>query len=224
MTMSGIRRLSIALGLGTAVALLASGCGTSNSGTTVVKSAPGTTTPAAPVRQMGKPCPVPGEWLGKPAPTSYNGTPANTPQGEELSQAIGAQSRVAAFADVYGTHITDFPAGRVALCVTDLAAGHRLAAAAKQADPKADLNRLDYYLCLYSQARLDRAAQLLVPHVAKGALGFPIDGFGPAQDASGVLVNTSAAGAKSAALKAELERLVGGIPVTLDASGPAVPA
>jgi hypothetical protein len=162
--------------------------------------------------------------MHQPPSTSNNGTPENTPEAEELSQAIGAQSRQADFADVYGTHITDYPAGRVALCVTDLAGGRRLAEAAKRADPKADLARLDFYLCRYAQRRLDQAVQPLTQLMTKGVLGFPLYTLSPAQDASGLLAGTTAAGAKSSALKAELERLDGGIPVTLVAGNLAVPA
>ncbi|WP_042382326.1 hypothetical protein [Streptacidiphilus melanogenes] len=158
------------------------------------------------------------------APTSDNATPANTPEAEELSQAIGTAGRQAAFADVYGSQVTDFPVGHVALCVTDLAAGHRLAAEAKRIDPRVGLNRLDLYLSRYSAARLSAAAQRLAPMMPKGAMGFPVNAVAGTPDASGIEVDTNAAGTASQAFRQHLEQLTGGIPVTLVDQGPAIPA
>lgn len=107
------------------------------------------------------PCPAYDPAAPQAAPTLIDGTPANTPEGERLSQAIGEQGRNA-FADVYSTQITDHPAGRVALCVTDLARGRLLVAAAHAADPDADPARADLYLSRYSRRILDAAADGLI--------------------------------------------------------------
>ncbi|MFM9816181.1 hypothetical protein ACKI16_47850, partial [Streptomyces scabiei] len=79
--------------------------------------------------------------------------PANTPEAARLSQAVAAQG-YGAFADVYGTHVTDRPAGRVAVCVTDLSRGRRLLEAAGKADPSADPGRADLYLSRYTHRAL----------------------------------------------------------------------
>ncbi|PYC71907.1 hypothetical protein C7C46_26530 [Streptomyces tateyamensis] len=163
-------------------------------------------------------CPTQAQWLSaRPSapPTTIGGTPANTPEAQALSQAVGAQGR-AAFADVWGSQITDYPAGRVALCVTDLSRGQALAAAAKKADPTIDLNRLDFYRCRYSQRTLD-AARDRVAALGPTVLGFPLYTFSPATDASGVQVTTTAEGAASKALHDKLAQAAGnGIPVTVD--------
>jgi hypothetical protein len=237
-----MRTGSATKGLGTAgcclaLGLLVTGCGAQHpaGGTGVVVGNGGLTPPPAATRSVnpspqgaaatpGGPCPTLAQWMNRTAPTSDNGTPANTPAAEELSQAIGAAGRQAAFADVYGSQVTDFPVGRVALCVTDLAAGHRLAAEAKRIDPRVDLSRLDLYLSRYSAAHLSAAAQRLAALMPKGALGFPVNAVATAPDASGVEVDTNAAGVASPAFKQHLEQLTGGIPVTLVNRGPAVPA
>ncbi|MEV5012851.1 hypothetical protein, partial [Streptomyces sp. NPDC055692] len=96
--------------------------------TAPVRSAPG----AVPDE---KNCPTADDLQEDPEPTSEDATPANDPVAEELSndsvdeapsndpiaealsEAVGAQGRDA-FADIYGSHMTDYPPGRVALCVT----------------------------------------------------------------------------------------------------------
>jgi hypothetical protein len=120
-------------------------------------------------------------------PPRSEGTPVNTPEAEEPSQAVGSVGRETAFADV-GAEITDFPAGRVALCVTDLASGRRLAAAAKRLDPRVDLALLDLYHARYSAARLQVAARKLVPLMSMSLMGFPVVGVSGAPDASSVEV------------------------------------
>jgi hypothetical protein len=143
-----------------------------------------------------------------------DGTPANTPEASELSQAVGTQGR-GAFAEVYGSQITDYPVGRVALCVTDLKRGHDLAQAAKQADPKIDLGRLDLYQCRYSRQTLD-AALARIAGLGTKVLGFQLFTFSPETDASGIRVSTTADGAASQALHDELAQAAGdGIPVTV---------
>ncbi|WP_146616655.1 hypothetical protein [Kitasatospora sp. SolWspMP-SS2h] len=162
----------------------------------------------------------------QPAPTgTESAAQGGTMQADELARALGTQARSAAHADVYATLIVDYPPGRVALCVTDLAEGRLMAAAAKSADSGIELDRIDYYLSRYSKATLDRAADLLVASAPAGTLtDFPVYGFGPAQDYGGMLITTSAAGVDSAALRAELTRLLGDMPFILAPGAPAVPA
>jgi hypothetical protein len=156
------------------------------------------------------------------APTGAGGTPTgNTPQAGALAQAVGDQGR-GAYADVWGSLITDYPMGHVALCVTDLTRGHALAAAAKKAHPDIDLTRLDLYTCRYSEHMLDAAAQRLAP-LMPTVLGFPVYSFSPATDASGIQVATNAQGAASQALRDRLVQTVGGgIPVTVLVGRPVV--
>ncbi|MFB6961185.1 hypothetical protein ACFCYB_30315 [Streptomyces sp. NPDC056309] len=157
-------------------------------------------------------------------PTNVDATPTNDPAAEALSQAVGAQGRDA-FADVYGSHVTDHPPGRVALCVTDLARGRQLAAAAKQADPGIDLSRLDLYRCSYAQHTLAAALDNIDAATDQGRLlGFPLYSSWPAPDSSGVVVNSTAQGAASQALRDRLAALTGGIPVTVVKEAPAIPA
>ncbi|SEL65978.1 hypothetical protein [Streptacidiphilus jiangxiensis] len=241
-------RRGVRNGVGTAgwlaVGLLVTGCAAGTSGGTQVVTGGGGLTPtptpkattrvASPVvpgaaapagaATPGGPCPTPAQWQTGVVPTYIDHTPASTPQAEALSQAVGTAGRESAFADVYGTQITDYPVGRVALCVTDLAGGRRLAEAAKRIDPRIDVGRLDLYLARYSAARLSAAAQRLVPLAGKGALGFPINGVGAGADASSLEVDTNAAGVASAAFRRHLEQLTGGVPVTLVNQGPAVAA
>lgn len=170
-------------------------------------------------------CPTQTQWQhARPTapPTSYGATPANTPEAEELSQAVGAQGR-GAFADVWGSQITDYPVGRVAVCVTDLTRGQDLAAAAKRADPKIDLNRLDLYLCRYSQRTLDGAARR-ISALGPTVLGFPLYSFSATTDASGVRITTTAQGVASQALHDRLAQAAGDdIPVILEQGEAAVP-
>ncbi|MEU9039662.1 hypothetical protein AB0D45_32795, partial [Streptomyces sp. NPDC048352] len=154
------------------------------------------------------------------SPTAADGTPANTPEASRLSQAVGAQGS-GAFADVYGTHVTDRPAGRVALCVTDLDRGRLLLEAARQADPAVDPGRADLYLSRYSHRALTAAVDRLTAD--QGRPAFPLYTFSPAPDASGVLVTSTEQGAASKELKARLEQITGGVPVTVERGDPAVP-
>jgi hypothetical protein len=218
------------LGCTAAVLALAVGCGSAarTGGATTVRVEQANNSGSGGGSAQG--CPVT-RWLASttasPAPTSTDSaTPSNTPQAEELAQALGTQGRRAAYAGVYATLIVDFPRGRVALCVTDLAKGRAMAAAAKAADPKIELNRIDYYFSRYSKAVLDQAADRLVAHIGThGTLaGVPIYGLGPAQDYDGMQIATSAAGVKSAALRAELARLLGGLPFTVVPGAPSVAA
>ncbi|WP_055585025.1 hypothetical protein [Peterkaempfera griseoplana] len=226
--MTVARKPVAALITATTALLLTAGC--ASDGTRVVRPqdpAPSTlSTLSAPVgaeppaASAARPCPPPERWRGpRDAPTTIDGTPANTPEAEELSQAVGRQGR-GAFAEVYGSLVVDFPVGRVALCVTDLARGRELAKAAAQADPKADVTRLDLYLARYSERRLTAAAKRLEPYLGRRVLGFPLRGVGPAPDASGIEVMTDAAGTDSAALKARLQQLSGGIPVRTEEGNP----
>jgi hypothetical protein len=146
----------------------------------------------------------------------------NTPQAEALAQALGAEGRTA-FADSYGVLIVDFPVGRVALCVTDPDKGRQLAQAAKKADSRIDLARLDIYRCRYSQRALDAAVRKLAGPPA-ASLGFPLYTLGPVQDSSGIEVTTTRKGARSTALHARLVALTGGIPVNVIEGSPATTA
>ncbi|MBT2472395.1 hypothetical protein J7E97_32245 [Streptomyces sp. ISL-66] len=161
-------------------------------------------------------CPesVPGPGTPRAAPTLIDGTPANTPEGERLSRAVGEQGR-GAFADVYSTQITDHPAGRVALCVTDLARGRLLVSAAHVADPEADPARADLYLSPYSRRALDAAADELIRLKA----GFPIHTVS-GQRGTELKVTSSQASAMSAEFKARLEEAAGGIPVRVTKGEP----
>ncbi|MFF2198452.1 hypothetical protein, partial [Streptomyces sp. NPDC058157] len=152
---------------------------------------------------------------------TLDGTPANTPEAVRLSQAVGAQGR-GAFADVYGTQITDHPAGRVALCVTDVGRGRLLLEAARTSDPAVDPGRADLYLCRYTRRALNEGLARLTAD--QGRPAFPLYTFAPARDASGIVVTSTAAGAASKDLKARLERLTGGIPVTVERGDPVTPA
>ncbi|WP_377269940.1 hypothetical protein [Peterkaempfera sp. SMS 1(5)a] len=225
--MNAARKSFAALIVATTAGLLTAGC--ASDGTEVVRPGEGAPSATAGAEPSGaseaKPCPPPQQWMGTRVapPTTLDDTPVNTPEAAELSQAVGEQGR-GAFAEVYGSLVVDYPVGRVALCVTDLARGRELAEAAKQADPKADLTRLDLYLARFSERRLLAAMERLDPYLGPGVLGFPLYSFNPASDASGLEVTTNAAGAASAALKARLQQLAGGIPVSVAKGEPATPA
>ncbi len=169
-----------------------------------------------------KPCPVASQWQGGGVPTTIDGTPANTPQAEELSQAVGRLGR-GAFASVYGSQITDYPVGRVAVCLTDPTQGPALVAAVRKADPKADVSRLDVYWCRYSEQRLDAAVGGMAS-VMPETDGFPIYMLSPATDGSGIDATTTAKGVASTSLRAALELAARGIPVTLSLGSPATAA
>jgi len=169
-----------------------------------------------------KPCPTASQGQATSVPTTVDGTPANTPQAEELSQAVGRLGR-GAFASVYGTQLTDYPAGRVAVCLTDPTQGPALVAAVRKADPKAQVERLDVYWCRYSEQRLDAAVGgmgSLLPETD----GFPIYTLSPATDDSGIDATTTAKGVASPALRSSFELAARGIPVRLSLGSPATAA
>ncbi|MGW6710312.1 hypothetical protein ACWGDE_36225 [Streptomyces sp. NPDC054956] len=197
-SLSAVRRgvLSVAAGLGAAALL--SGCGE------VVASEP--VGPGVSVRtRSAEPCPVLDPGTPRTVPTLIDGTPANTPEAARLSQAIGAQGD-GAFADVYSTQITDHPAGRVALCVTDPVRGRLLVEAAHAADPGADPARADLYVSPYSRRTLDAAADRIVGLETE----FPVHSVSGGNGSS-VEVTTSLEGTQSAEFKARLERAAGGV-------------
>ncbi len=171
--------------------------------------------PGGPVAAPARPtvaattCPVIDPTAPQSPPTLIDGGPANTPEGERLAQAIGDQGS-GAFADVYSTQIVDHPAGRVALCVTDLARGRLLVAAAHAADPEADPARADLYLSKFSHRTLQAAGDKLIGLEA----GFPIYSVSGSHGAA-VEVTSTKEGAASAEFKAKLEKATGGIPVTV---------
>lgn len=159
-------------------------------------------------------CPAHDSTQPQEAPTLIDGTPANTPEGARLSQAVGEQGR-GAFADVYATQITDHPAGRVALCVTDLARGRLLLEAAHAADPEADPARADLYLSKYSRRTLNAAADKLIGLKA----GFPVYTVS-GERGEELQVTTNQEGSHSPEFKARLEKATDGIPVTVTKDEP----
>lgn len=195
-----------------AAAVLLTGCGKAVVADPVdpggAPARPTASQPAAPAKTDGT-CPVVEPTEPQPTPTLIDGTPANTPEGERLAQAIGGQG-YGAFADVYSTQIVDHPVGRVALCVTDLARGRLLLAAAHAADPEADPARADLYLSTYSHRTLLAAGDKLIGQ----KLGFPIYSVSGSHGAA-VEVTSTKEGAASAEFKAKLEKATGGIPVAV---------
>ncbi|MCX4775819.1 hypothetical protein [Streptomyces sp. NBC_01264] len=195
-----------AVAVGVAVVLL-TGCGKGPAESAVAD--PGGPAPVAAPSRADRSCPVEDPTASHAPPTLIDGTPANTPEGERLSQAIGEQGE-GAFADIYSTQIVDHPAGRVALCVTDLARGRLLVEAAHAADPSADPARADLYLSTYTERTLRDAGDELID--LKGA--FPIYSVAGSHGAA-LEVTTTAEGAASAEFKAWLEKSTGGIPVVV---------
>ncbi|WP_328296756.1 hypothetical protein OG389_02355 [Streptomyces sp. NBC_00435] len=216
--MRHLRVVKASVGAGVAVsaaAVLLTGCGNAVRNDPAAPAAPAASaSPGAETRPTAQPaaaqsCPVSDPTAPQAPPTLIDSTPANTPEGERISQAVGAQGR-GAFADVYSTQIVDHPVGRVALCVTDLAHGRLLVDAAHAADPEADPARVDLYLSAYSRRTLDGVADRLILLQA----GFPIYTVS-GDHGAGVEVTTNAEGARSAEFKAELAKAAGGVPVTV---------
>lgn len=201
--------MATVMAVSAAAAVLLAGCGTRSP----------SQQPAGPPPPSGnaESCPVTGSAARTAPPTLIGGTPANTPEAARISQAIGEQGR-GAFADVYSTQITDEPPGRVALCVTDLARGRLLVAAAHQADPGADPERVDLYKSRYSRRTLDAAVAKILGVDA----GFPIYTLSGDHGES-VEVTTSEEGAGSTEFKARLEKATGGIPITVKKGEPISP-
>lgn len=205
------------------VALLGlSGCG----GTDTEGAAPWGVAPPASVSPPGtpsprgvRPCPTEADAAKQPSapPTVIDGVPDNTPEATRISQAVGGQG-YGAYADVYGTQINDFPVGRVALCVTDLARGRDLVKAAAKADPGADPALVDLYVSRYTHRELSRA----VDKVFDRKFAFPLYSAGATWDASGIRLTTNAAGARSTSFRHTLEKATGGIPVVLEKGAPAI--
>lgn len=199
--------VAVAMAVSAAAVLLA-GCGATS------QSQPGG--PPPPPRNVES-CPVADSAARTAPPTLIGSTPANTPEAARLSQAIGEQGR-GAFADIYSTQITDEPPGRVALCVTDLARGRLLVAAAHAADPGADPARVDLYRSRYSRRTLNAAVEKIQGIDA----GFPIYTLSGSHGES-VEITTNEEGAASAEFKARLEKATGGIPVTVRRGEPISP-
>ncbi|MBT2447697.1 hypothetical protein J7F03_11540 [Streptomyces sp. ISL-43] len=198
----GPRQVCVAWVAAVSAAALLTGCG-SAVGSDPVGSG-GEARPAAALS-----CPVLDPAVPQAPPTLIDGTPANTPEAQRLSQAIGAQGD-GAFADVYSTQITDHPAGRVALCVTDAVRGRLLVEAAHAADPGADPARADVYVSPYSRRTLDAAADKIIALKAD----FPVYSVSGGHGSS-VEVTTSQEGVRSAEFKERLEKAAGGVPVTV---------
>ncbi|MFE2288206.1 hypothetical protein ACFXDJ_29070 [Streptomyces sp. NPDC059443] len=201
-----VRRASVAVAMAvSAAAVLLAGCGGPHR--------PG----AGPPPRVVEFCPVADPAAPTAPPTLIDGTPANTPEAERLAQAIGEQGR-GAFADVYSTLIVDRRPGRVALCVTDLARGRLLVAAAHAADPGADPDLADLYKSRYSRRTLDAAVAKIIGVDA----GFPVYSLSGGNGES-VEVTTTEEGAASPQFKARLEKATGGIPVTVTKGEPLDP-
>ncbi|CAM5314051.1 hypothetical protein SAVIM338S_00645 [Streptomyces avidinii] len=202
------RAVAVAAAVALSAAVLLVGCGNATQA--------GQVGSAGEIRlEPPKRCPAPDAAAPRSEPARLDATASNTPEGGRLSQAIGEQGR-GAFADVYATQITDHPAGRVALCVTDLARGRLLVAAAHAADPEADPARADLYVSPYSRLTLDAAADKLTGLEA----GFPVHTVS-GERGSGLSVTTSQEGSTSAEFKSQLEKAAGGIPVTVAEGEPA---
>lgn len=177
-------------------------------------AAPSATSAPSPARVPGTNCPAPSQWQGSPAPTTVNGTPGNTEQAQELTQAIGSLE-FGPYADVYGTLIDDYPPGRVALCVTDPARGRQMAQAAKRAHPEIDLSLLDIYRCRYTEHTLQTAFRKLMDDTGPEIAGYPVYSIGPLPDASGIQIETSRAGSTSQALRDVVAGELGSIPFSV---------
>ncbi|MFD8148250.1 hypothetical protein [Streptomyces sp. NPDC059708] len=209
-----MRRTAVTFaGLAAVTAALVGGCGGA--------SGPAAPAPLPTSGAAAPPCPGVDRPAAAAPPTTVGGTPENTPEAARLSQAVGAQGR-GAFADVYGSHVTDRPPGRVALCVTDLARGRKLLEAARKADPAVDPGRADLYLSRYTRRALNAARDRLTAD--RGRPQFPLYSFSAASDASGIVVTSTAEGVASKELKTHLEQLTGGIPVTVERGDPVTPA
>ncbi|WP_176725247.1 hypothetical protein [Streptomyces sp. DvalAA-14] len=140
----------------------------------------------------------------------------NTPQAQALAMALDPHA-YPGYAATYGSLLIDYPVGRVALCFTDPAAGHRMAREAKRAHPGIDLGRLDVYRCAYSERALVKVVDTMSGEAT--VAGFPLYTVGPATDASGIDITTTAEGARSAALHDDLSALSGGVPVHVTEGG-----
>lgn len=91
-----MRRL-IVVGTAVLAAGLAGCAGTAGGGGTVVQ------VPEAPASTAAHACPTPAQWETTAVPTyTTDHTPINTPQAEELAQAIRTQGE-GPYADVYGS-------------------------------------------------------------------------------------------------------------------------
>ncbi|MFC1434901.1 hypothetical protein ACEZDB_30095 [Streptacidiphilus sp. N1-3] len=208
-----MRRTSVLLA-GTAAVLLAAGCAAPGTGLNV-RALPSSTGSAS-----ARPCVGFDPARSGPLPTA-SGTPMNTPQAEALAQALDPKGD-RAFADVYGTMAVDSPPGRVLLCVTDLARGREMAAAAKKEHPGIDLGRLDLELCRYSQRALDAVIGRMSKATGTEFAGFPLYSWSPNSDMSGIVVTTTRQGANSKALLQQLTALSGGTAVTVAAGAATV--
>jgi hypothetical protein len=149
------------------------------------------------------------------SPAAGSSAPDGSAQAQALAQAVGNEESNSAYADIFGTVIDGYTPGRSALCVTDVARGKLLAQAAKRATPAIDLNRLDIFPCRYSEHTLQAAVRRLMAHNGPTIAGFPVYQIGPATDHSGIQLETSQAGATSAALRQNLSSQLGGIAFTV---------
>ncbi|WP_188273232.1 hypothetical protein [Streptomyces sp. CBMA152] len=202
---------------GVAALLGVSGCG--QDGTEGAAPPASVDASGTPSHQGARQCPTTDDALKRPSapPTVIDGVGDNTPAATRISQAVGDQG-YGAYGDVYGTQANDFPVGRVALCVTDLARGRDLVKAAAKADPGADPKLVDLYMSRYAHRTLQKA----VDKVFGRKFAFPLYSASATSDASGIRVTTNAAGAGSASFRRTLEKATGGIPVVVERGAPAV--
>ncbi|RKE18189.1 hypothetical protein [Streptomyces sp. TLI_171] len=190
----------VVLAVAGAVAL--TGCGS--------KGAERAGTAVAPVGAPATSAPPP----STPTP-SAGSTPMSRPGLSDLASALGEQGR-GAFHDAYGTLELENEQNEVALYVTDPARGRALVDAAKRAHPEVDTGRVRVATCPFSKAEIDRAMDA----VMAAKLPAPVFSAAMAPHATGLLVETDEASAKSAAVQAALTAVAGRIPVTLKAGQP----
>ncbi|WP_433546461.1 hypothetical protein ACQPZG_16195 [Streptomyces sp. CA-294286] len=152
---------------------------------------------------------------------AQDGAPVNTPEASALAAAVDPPKRGtganAAYYDVYSGLIVDQPAGRVALCVTDLERGRAWRAAVAKAHPEVDVERLDLYRARWSQKALDAARDRVWRDPKQYA--FPLHTLS-GDGTKGLTVGTSAEGAKSADFRKQLTENAGGVAVRIEATGP----
>ncbi|GHH39274.1 hypothetical protein [Streptomyces candidus] len=181
---------------------------------------PGDRADGAPARDLAdRVCPVV-DATAQDLPTQ-DGTPMNTPEASALAAAVDPPKRGtganAAYYDVYSDLIVDQPAGRVALCVTDLERGRAWRAAVAKAHPEVDVERLDLYRGRWSKKTLDAAGDRVWRNPKQYA--FPLHTLSR-DGTKGLTVGTSAEGAKSADFRKQLTENAGGVAVRVEATGP----
>ncbi len=216
-------RRAVAVTLCSGMLAATAACAGSSLGTSAVSRTPSASAPSVSWAGSRSPssggatasCPDGVQSQGAASPAAGSGSSDGTAQAQALTQAVGDEEFNAAYSDIFGTVIDGYTPGRVALCVTDVTRGRRLAQAAKHAHPAVDLNRLDIFPCRYSEGTLQTAVRGLMAHNRPTIAGFPVYQIGPATDHSGIELRTSQAGSASAALRHYLASQLGGIAFTV---------